>query len=405
MVQLEDVLSNSQRRTWISILVYAILMAAVFAATHLIFTYFGLLHTDPTTARYLLNTLVNSEAGIFAIVVTLSLIAVQLAASSYSARVIDLFMRTPDPWVVMIIYIVAMVYGLGILKLMDDISVAGLEIHIAISYYLGIFAFLSLIVFIWNTFSLLQPFSIIDRLSERIDKQHIISLHSRAAPFNNDPVQPIIDIVLGSWGKYDYETLGYGLRAISLRTEEILEENRINNAEKALVLNHISGHFFKVGTLALNRKDEDFTLKVFQNLDYVGLVATREGLEAPVLDILKFFGNTGIRTAEEGQEKIAFESVGHLRSVGEAAVERQMADAARTSAFYLSEVGVVAAEHDGENTASFSATNLEQFRAKASSKKLYAVAQQCELSLNDINEALCNGQGSIEGLLRQAAGK
>ena len=146
-------------------------------------------------------------------------------------------------------------------------------------------------------------------------------------------------------------------------------------------------------------------LKVFQNLDYVGLVATREGLEASVLDILKYFGNTGIRTAEEGLEKIAFESLGHLRRVGEATIERQMGDAARTSAFYLSEVGIVAAEHDEENTASFSVTNLEQFRAKAALKKLYAVAQQCELSLNDINEALCNDQGSIEGLLRQATGK
>jgi hypothetical protein len=404
-VQLDDLLNNSRRRTWASILLYAALMAAVFAVSHLIFSYFGFLHTDPNTARYLLNTLVNSEAGIFAIVVTLSLIAVQLAASSYSARVIDLFMRTPDPWVVMIIYIVAMVYGLGVLKLVDEKSVAGLEIHISVSYYLGIFAFLSLILFIWNTFSLLQPFSIIDRLSERISKHHILSLHSRAAPFNNDPVQPIIDIVLGSWGKYDYETLGYGLRAISLRTEDVLRDSRFSPAEKARVADHILGHFFKVGTLAVNRKDEDFALKVFDNLEYIGLVSTREWMEASVLDILKFFGNTGIRTAEGRLERIAFESVGHLRRVGEAAVERQMGDAARTAAFYISEVGVVAAEHDQENTASFSATNLEQFRAAAFAKKLNAVAQQCELSLNDIREALCNGQGSIEELLRQAAGK
>lgn len=394
-MQLKDLWKDPRNRALFSVLLYTALMSAVFIISHLIFSYFGLLHTDADTARILLNTLVNSEAGIFAIVVTLSLIAVQLAASSYSARVIDLFMRTPDPWVLMLIYIVAMVYGLGVLKLIDEESVSYLEIHISLSYYLGIFAFTALILFIWNTFGLLQPFSIIDRLSERITKQHILSLLSRESPFNNDPVQPIIDIVLSSWGKYDYETMGYGLRAISNRADCVLREYYSTPAEKekAQVADHISGHFFKVGTLALNRRDEDFAGNVFLSLNSVGLVTTQERLEGSALSILKFFGNTGIRAAEEKLEKIAFEAVKNLRSVGEAAVQRQMGDAARTAAFYIAEVGVVAAEQKLENTASYVATNLEEFRVAAAKQKLNAIAQQCELSLNDVREALSNGEG------------
>jgi hypothetical protein len=392
-VQLKDLWSDPQNRALFSVLLYTALMSLVFIVSHLTFSFFGLLHTDVDTARILLNTLVNSEAGIFAIVVTLSLIAVQLAASSYSARVIDLFMRTPDPWVLMLIYIVAMVYGLGVLKLVDEQSVSRLEIHISISYYLGIFAFTALILFIWNTFGLLQPFSIIDRLSERITKQHILSLLSRESQFNNDPVQPILDIVLGSWGKYDYETMGYGLRAISSRADAVLRDLYSRPAEKALVADHISGHFFKVGTLALNRKDEDFAGNVFLSLNSVGLVATQVKLEGNVQSIVRFFGNTGIRAAEERLEKIAFEAVRHLRSIGEAASQKQMGDAARVAAFYMAEIGVAAAEHEQENTASFAATNLEEFRVAAERQKLPAVVQQCELSLNDVREALSNGEG------------
>ncbi|MDM7911720.1 MAG: hypothetical protein QUS09_01335, partial [Methanotrichaceae archaeon] len=318
----------------------------------------------------------------------------------YSARVIDLFMRTPDPWVLMLIYIVAMVYGLGVLKLVDERSIESLEIHISLSYYMGIFAFTALILFIWNTFGLLQPFSIIDRLSERITKQHILSLLSRESPFNNDPVQPIIDIVLGSWGKYDYETMGYGLRAISSRADCILREFYSRPAEKAQVADHISGHFFKVGTLALNRKDDDFAGNVFLSLNSIGLVSTQERLEGTALSILKFFGNTGIRAAEEKLEKTAFEAVRQLRSVGQAAAQMQMGDAARTAAFYMAEVGIVAAEHKLENTASFAATNLEEFRVAAARQELHAVAQQCELSLNDVREALSNGDGAIDPLQR-----
>jgi hypothetical protein len=399
-VQLKDLWSDPQNRALFSVLLYTALMSAVFIVSHLVLSYFGFLHTDADTARYLLNTLVSSEAGIFAIVVTLSLIAVQLAASSYSARVIDLFMKTPDPWVLMLIYIAAMVYSLGVLKLVDEENISRLEIYISLSYYMGIFAFTALILFIWNTFGLLQPFSIIDRLSERITKQHILSLLCRQSPFNNDPVQPIIDIVLGSWGKYDYETMGYGLRAISNRTDCILREFYSRPAEKAQVADHISGHFFKVGTLALNRKDDDFTGNVFLSLNSVGLVSTQERLEGTVQSILKFFGNTGIRAAEEKLEKTAFEAVRHLRSVGEAAVQKQMGDAARTAAFYMAEVGIVAAEQKLENTASFAATNLEEFRVAAARQELHAVAQQCELSLNDVREALSNGDGAIDPLQR-----
>jgi hypothetical protein len=77
-----------------------------------------------------------------------------------------------------------------------------------------------------------------------------------------------------------------------------------------------------------------------------------------------------------------------------------MGDVARAAAFYMAEVGIVAAEHEQENTASFAATNLEEFRVSAEKQKLHAVAQQCELMLNDVREALSNGDGFVEPLQR-----
>lgn len=83
---------------------YFSLGAVVIAITHVVFSYFGFLHTDIDSARYMLSALIQSEAAIVALVVTLSLVAVQLAASSYSARVIEVFRRTPDLWILMGIY-------------------------------------------------------------------------------------------------------------------------------------------------------------------------------------------------------------------------------------------------------------------------------------------------------------
>jgi uncharacterized membrane protein len=75
---------------------YFVLGAVTITALHIVFSYSGFLHTDVDSARYMLSALVQSEAAIVALVVTLSLVAVQLAAQSYSARVIEVFRRTPD---------------------------------------------------------------------------------------------------------------------------------------------------------------------------------------------------------------------------------------------------------------------------------------------------------------------
>src|SRR3990172_2058972 len=68
----------------------------------------------------MLSALVQSEAAIVALVVTLSLVAVQLAASSYSARIVEIFKKTPDLWILIGIYGIAIFYGLGVLKLIEQ---------------------------------------------------------------------------------------------------------------------------------------------------------------------------------------------------------------------------------------------------------------------------------------------
>ncbi len=390
-MRIEDRLKGLRRLRktfWFSVAIYLALLVVVVSVSQAVFSYFGLLHTSSDTARILLNTLVNSEAGIFAIVVTLALLAVQLSASSYSARVIDLFMRTPDPWMLMIIYIVAMVYGLGVLKLVDASNIAEMEVHISMSFFLGIYAFLALIIFIWNTFGLLQPFTIIDKLSDRISRQHILSFVSRDNPFNNDPVQPIIDIVLGSWGKYDYETLGYGLRSIGARLESLVVEDLAQESERCLMADHVCSHFFRIGSLALVKKDEDFVMQIMLNLDFMGSMLAKQGLEESVLSILNFVGNTGISAAGQKMERTAFEAARCLKSLGTMAAGCQLEDASRAGAYYLSEVGIESAEQEMENTAAFAMTNLEALMDEASERGMEEVAKLCQTSITEVREAL-----------------
>jgi uncharacterized membrane protein len=90
-------------------------------------------------AYYMLSALVQSEAAIVGIVITLSLIAIQFTASSYSPRVIKIFKRALDLWILTSLYISAIISDLATPKIVDESQITDFESCIALSYFLGNF--------------------------------------------------------------------------------------------------------------------------------------------------------------------------------------------------------------------------------------------------------------------------
>lgn len=65
----------------------------------------NLFNGSADSARYLLSALAQSQAAIVAIVITLTLIAVQLASQVYSPRVMDLFLKGWQFWFLVSIHV------------------------------------------------------------------------------------------------------------------------------------------------------------------------------------------------------------------------------------------------------------------------------------------------------------
>jgi hypothetical protein len=82
----------------------------------------------------------------------------------------------------------------------------------------GIFCFVLLIPYIYEIFCLLKPETIIMKLSEEIDAD---------SSSEEDHLQPIVDIVISSLMKYDYETMRYGIKAIEVKICHILEKRTL----------------------------------------------------------------------------------------------------------------------------------------------------------------------------------
>lgn len=163
------------------------------------------------SARYMISALIQSEATIFAIVITLSLVVVQQSATSYSPRVTEIFInknKNPDFWILIIIYLGTMLYSAFVLKFIDDnLTPNGLiennkviikiieneyfsiiitkghsiieiltniQTHIWMTYFMSFIAFVSLIQYIRNTLNLINPSNIIRILSDKITRDNLL---------------------------------------------------------------------------------------------------------------------------------------------------------------------------------------------------------------------------------------
>jgi hypothetical protein len=320
----------------------------------------------------MLSALIQSEAAIVAIVVTLSLVVVQLAAQSYSVRVIEVFRRRPDFWILIGIYGIAIFYGLGVLKLIDKADPAlnglsNLEGEVAFSYYFGVFAYAALVPYMWKMFDMVKPSNLVDIISEKITKRNILAAiwEGDEQSYENDPIQPIIDIIRSSLMKYDPETVRYGLRALGDVVEYMFKNETFGKDEDEIISKHVFSQIARIGKLAASKGDEDSTMEVISNLYKCGIAATDR----------KFEG-------------VAKQVAISLREIGEESAKQELADAAFMVATSLREVGETTVKLRLTHAASQAAESLEKLQIASKEHGLEEVSQIAGISLDEMNKAL-----------------
>jgi len=235
-----------------------------------------LLPTDPTSARYMLSALVQSEAAILAIVITLSLVAVQLTASSYSPRVIDIFKKSPHLWLVLCLYTIGIAGSLLVLKAIEgDGSTPlpkGVELGVVGFYLIGVLCLLALFPYTLSVFRMLKPATIIDELAKNITKE---SLLKGVSGEGDDPVQPIVDVVVASMEKHDHESVKRGLDVIEEHICGIFEGGKATKEEADKILEKVCNYFESVGVLSLRKNNVRSAVDTVDAIGRVGIAVTK----------------------------------------------------------------------------------------------------------------------------------
>ena len=400
---------------------YGIFVFIAFVFTH-IFDHFDLFYTESDSAQYLISALVQSQAAIIGIVITLTFIAVQLIFS-YSPRAVGVALkRNYDMWMLLFFYGISIFYGLFVLRMIpNDLdgylsqidlltlwgSTFSLEYRICFVYCLGIFTFVAIAPYLLYTINFLKPDNIIKFLSHDITEskilKHVKSVEEhkkdRTVPIEEDPVQPIVDMIHGSVMKYDIATTSIGINAIADRAIDVIDSHSFsisaefkNDLYPGSISKEFKSEFEKkghplVGSLTVEMIDitgkkwrihdesarELYRVIVDTNEELTGLIdlgteikvsehfcrhfkeiirLTAKEDEAPTIYVIKNLKSLGRLTAEK---KLEYATKEVLRSLIEwigVITERGFEGATSRTINSLRSIGKVAAENKLEDAAS-----------------------------------------------------
>jgi Predicted membrane protein (DUF2254) len=386
------------------------------------------------SVKFLLSSLIESEATVIAIVISLSLVVIQLTASSYSTRVIDIFKESSAIWIVIITYIIAIIYGMTVLKFIDVIMVSGTPIYITaiwIAYFLAIFAFGALIPYLLSSLDIMKSSTVINRFAEKITKENILSgvseseaIVSRGATSLNfsylytdilrqvteidkDPVQPIIDIIHASMMKYDYETMRYGLKVLENYMIEILKEDVLKK-DDVTIAKHIFTHLERVGKLAASRDDEDSVLEVSATIFMIGKIAVehdyeniagmtvnalknicrpviKKEMEELTITLTDLITDIGRDSAVRKQDFATSVTINSLGIIGKSTSKQEQQDLEETVgiAGIIHEIGKLAVKYDLKQSVFYAVNSLGDIGKSTSENNLIKTTM---IIVNDLND-------------------
>jgi HEAT repeat protein len=239
------------------------------------------LQVDPDSARYVISTIVQSEAAILALVFSLSLVIMQQNASSYppdTSKLFHSFKDNPIFYYTLFIYLISII--LGVCVLIQIGSGLDTTLYVYLTFLFSIFSLLSMYPFVSNTFNFLIPSRLVELLQKNEKSDN---------PFIEDKnCIRILGILLNSLKKYDFNTVKEGLDFFDNYNKEFLamqkniviplESNKHIKLEKSLLC--LAQYFVDIGELSLKEGYIDCNKIIIKNLYDINKVAKIHNIQS-----------------------------------------------------------------------------------------------------------------------------
>ena len=209
---------------------------------------------DRSNISSLFSLIVQILSSVFAIIITVSLVAIQLTAQNYSSKLIKIYTNSFHFKFMVLLYCIAIIFNIYVLFSIENIK----EVWIYFSILLSMLAIVELIPFIFEINLNLDPKTIINHLVKNLKRYKIQDKHVDFEPYDSF-FQPIEDIITRSISNFDYQTAKFGIRIFMqyflnrITSEDF--KNQLNN--KDLIIDHLKPYFVLLWNVSNNAKKSD----------------------------------------------------------------------------------------------------------------------------------------------------
>jgi hypothetical protein len=307
------------------VIIYFSIFLAVFVFGGALLAQMDFYNSNPESSRYFLSSLVQCQAAIISIVVSLTLIAVQLTAQKYSSKTVDIFKKDPDLWILLVVYIISIAYEFLILKEIEGSTyiTQNLGDFVSSAYLLGIFTFIVLIPYILNTINLLRTDTLISRLIDSVSEKNFPDSRDYLAYNPQDPLQPIFDVIQTSVKQYDISTLDFALNHLLARMSIILQ-NDIRLRSSDTVSDYFCENLKRAGLLAIDKGDTDIFSIIVQTLEEFGKLKSNSSIGSNTISAINALEALGLYSSEKNYEVFTHWIVNSINILGQSGAEKRI---------------------------------------------------------------------------------
>jgi len=248
-------------------------------------------NTDQFNAQYVIGISgLGALAAIFAIVISISLMAVQFASQEYSHRIMGSYIKSFMLWSLIILYILTMLYNLWVVGFIDpkeaDTTITD------VSTLLQFLCFLMLIPHFIFTTAQLNPLYIIGKILRTINGEYLVSLKKyyrdgrMTVPSNVDRVLSVVEIVEKAIIKGDRDT--------TRTTLEKLHDcytTHTRNGEPAWIRQYFMDYMLRIGQQGVLSEDDDIVVRTIRIFGEVGEAAGT----ATAIEYIQILGTAALK--------------------------------------------------------------------------------------------------------------
>lgn len=297
---------------------YAFFIFVIFYAVVFIFIWFqskgGI---DRDNARYLISAIIQSLAAIFTIIVTITLIAVQIASHSYSSRIIKIFTHEPMLWWSILFFSITILCSAFYLLFLPQyinyapLSITGLLLCILYiaEYVRRLPEFLSLNNLLEKTFKEIN-FTYFEYLKENFDENR----SKFYITDDQDKLMLFYDVMVNSIKRNDFSTARVSISMLREDLENKIRKGIINKNNEKIATKYYFGYLEKITLIALEREDYEVLDEISKFFEFLGIEACKAGLFVMLENIATTISSCEKINLEKGNHPNIY-SVESLRNI------------------------------------------------------------------------------------------